>query len=1082
MEAIFYSCFYGITNKKHEITIYDRISVNPSNPQNIILENPGYELSYDSGISDIVQYGICSSSVSLTIRNLSNFLDSFLASLQITENRYLIEIKINDEAFWRGVLLSEFSNVEDAAYSGVTLEAVDGLKLLTKKVEIIDINVKHSFLDYIIKALSLIPTSELFNETDSFVKVRSDWYNYLMDSTLKGDALGLISCADTANSFLWQTKTRRTGWNGEIVYKIEAVTYFEMLQKILNPFMLVLAMNNGKWYIAQRDLFENNSSINYFQYTKTLECIKDISGNPILATETTYLEVSKIKKVYRSKGEFTYLPGLKQAETTFLSAFNGNSSMISENELNAMLNGGLTYVSPKLYKDPGNLLSLHLDFTDYYEPSNANYIWNAIVEFHVEIKLIGDSGTVYYIRRGSPGPNPTAWGPLFHWNTGIGDAPFMPGLPMGTIVHHWDFTGPVTYQHLRQEYSISLDTPILPEDGVVEIKFFRDSPQIVSYLPLNPPPGFPIPTQWGYTGAAMGSAGANYLKYIVDNQTPANEVFFKAENDNSDFTLVNTLDDTIFDTIGTSQHSTMEIWDGFVWSIPIFSIFKYWRKGNTGSFDQFFGQLLVNETLSNQENSLLVFNGDIYIKNSNDTLNLFKVIELNYKQNYYRLWANKVTYTANDEKWNGDWFTIRRQRRPWHITVAPNAVPVVPDLTEIVTEIGYTSHRLDMLQVSNKDITIEDYTMHINRLSLSPQPKPAIIPDIGVLQQVVGNRIIQTDSKGVRIPMDGKNLVIYGYLYNWYALTNLANTMDGWRVPTVAAFDKLKTYVETLYPTDTGIYMRTIRQSQTTVPGGNTEIHPYFASEVNQGLDVFNLFLVPGGLRDAKPGLDFENITFGGLYLMADEYSETEANTLYIQVGDSQFNLTNTPKYYGASVRLVRDASLAEVELVDGTYVEPYVGNDGKTYVSVKIGNQVWTAENLAETKYDKGDLIDSANKTNLQWAALTTGARCSYNNDPSLAIYLSGMKDVTKDTDIFQGKGTEDDKLSLVNKNDNKIYGIKNGKFSLISVGSDTSPSAELVGVTRYRTEGSNFFFEVCMQTAADVYSWIVLAQTAFK
>ncbi|MEZ5360593.1 MAG: fibrobacter succinogenes major paralogous domain-containing protein [Candidatus Zixiibacteriota bacterium] len=53
---------------------------------------------------------------------------------------------------------------------------------------------------------------------------------------------------------------------------------------------------------------------------------------------------------------------------------------------------------------------------------------------------------------------------------------------------------------------------------------------------------------------------------------------------------------------------------------------------------------------------------------------------------------------------------------------------------------------------------------------------------------------------------------------------------------------------------------------------------------------------------------------------------------------------------------------------------------DGNSYRTVTIGNQVWMAENLKVTHYRNGDLIP--NVMIEDWSSLTTGARCSYNND----------------------------------------------------------------------------------------------------
>ena len=54
---------------------------------------------------------------------------------------------------------------------------------------------------------------------------------------------------------------------------------------------------------------------------------------------------------------------------------------------------------------------------------------------------------------------------------------------------------------------------------------------------------------------------------------------------------------------------------------------------------------------------------------------------------------------------------------------------------------------------------------------------------------------------------------------------------------------------------------------------------------------------------------------------------------------------------------------------------------DGNTYKTIKIGSQTWMAENLRVTKYRNGDPIPNVTD-NTNWASLTTGAYCWYNND----------------------------------------------------------------------------------------------------
>jgi uncharacterized protein (TIGR02145 family) len=54
---------------------------------------------------------------------------------------------------------------------------------------------------------------------------------------------------------------------------------------------------------------------------------------------------------------------------------------------------------------------------------------------------------------------------------------------------------------------------------------------------------------------------------------------------------------------------------------------------------------------------------------------------------------------------------------------------------------------------------------------------------------------------------------------------------------------------------------------------------------------------------------------------------------------------------------------------------------DGNSYNTVKIGDQVWMAENLRTTHYANGDPIEKVTD-NTDWSNLTTGAYCWYGND----------------------------------------------------------------------------------------------------
>ena len=61
-----------------------------------------------------------------------------------------------------------------------------------------------------------------------------------------------------------------------------------------------------------------------------------------------------------------------------------------------------------------------------------------------------------------------------------------------------------------------------------------------------------------------------------------------------------------------------------------------------------------------------------------------------------------------------------------------------------------------------------------------------------------------------------------------------------------------------------------------------------------------------------------------------------------------------------------------------GTFTDQ---RDGEIYKWVRIGNQVWMAENLKATKYNDGTFIPNV-IDNTAWTELTSGAYCWYNND----------------------------------------------------------------------------------------------------
>lgn len=224
--------------------------------------------------------------------------------------------------------------------------------------------------------------------------------------------------------------------------------------------------------------------------------------------------------------------------------------------------------------------------------------------------------------------------------------------------------------------------------------------------------------------------------------------------------------------------------------------------------------------------------------------------------------------------------------------------------------------------------------------------------------------------------------VKYGYMYNWYALKNASNLTSSatWEVPTKTQVDTLITYVGG-YVVGTSTKLRSIRVSPDDAPRWTN----------TAGTDNYGFAAQGTGQRQA---------TYVYLGLATFITSLTEETGDPVNYALSAL-LTETDcidnvhdKWYGMPVRLMRAATVPEQALDDGTPCDDYVGNNGRRYKTVKIGTQVWTAENLAETLYRDGTLIPKiADATT--WAADTTGAYCSYDNDDANAlIFPSDISD----------------------------------------------------------------------------------------
>jgi uncharacterized protein (TIGR02145 family) len=205
----------------------------------------------------------------------------------------------------------------------------------------------------------------------------------------------------------------------------------------------------------------------------------------------------------------------------------------------------------------------------------------------------------------------------------------------------------------------------------------------------------------------------------------------------------------------------------------------------------------------------------------------------------------------------------------------------------------------------------------------------------------------------------------YGFLYNWFAVDDargLANPEGGtglvapneWRVSSYTDWTTLETFA--------GGFSVTGGKLKSNLTGTS----PNYYGWVNNGggTNDYNFNALPGGFRDNAGGFGF--VGNNGRFWSSTQVDSQTSRISIIVDFDNELGLYTGFKGNGLSVRLVREATAGELLLNDGdtsdtSSLDPYTGNDGTVYVTVKIDTQIWLAQNLRETLYNNTDPIFNA-------------------------------------------------------------------------------------------------------------------------
>lgn len=204
---------------------------------------------------------------------------------------------------------------------------------------------------------------------------------------------------------------------------------------------------------------------------------------------------------------------------------------------------------------------------------------------------------------------------------------------------------------------------------------------------------------------------------------------------------------------------------------------------------------------------------------------------------------------------------------------------------------------------------------------------------------------------------------VYGFLYNWYAATNANIAPTGWHVPTQAEWNELATFGGT------------ILNSVQRLSG--TRIAPYEHPRWNSGgltpTNNYSFNAYATGFRDSIGA-------FGGFG--AEAFFWTTYNVggtgavAYFLNSHTNVGFVAHPYKSGSALRFVKDNNTG---YPSSGYKGTVTDVDGNTYKTIRIGDQVWTTENFACTKYNNGTPIQFIQTDNARWASDTGGAYCVY-------------------------------------------------------------------------------------------------------
>jgi hypothetical protein len=676
----------------YKLEIYDSLTGSPSS-FTLQLGASGFELNYEA--KDRSRFsGVIPSNVKFDIipRDSSEqtVIDDIAAAAY---GRFQLKILKSSDGvsynnYWVGNILSDVSSRQNLSFQAgtqQTITATDGL------AELVDVawttgntyadGTTYRFLAIIFNILrdtAILNTSQYFGATENFLQTQVNWYTAQMPTPSVGkDPLYFSGIKPTA------LKKKE---NNEFV----PIDAFDALDRIMKCWGARLMLSDGMWRMIQPNGYsDTNFERTYRKGTTSVvsSSVVQLKTNAGVVlgggTFDSLHPVQQVQMYYDLLYDLQLLqfdiplwmtkvgPALQKTDPPTLTVYGNTAAVggglkfsqsigIISAQTNATLEWNLLFRPELIYYDGQYLtnttasLEMAQNFFDSRSASGAGSGASLRCQVFLNLKLVGDSGTTYYLNM-----TQLANGSAQVWDTTLANVGF-PTIFTGNDYQDW-FNSPQAPDP-RSGSSIGGTYAAIPDSGELFIEGYSRfrwlaTPWNPSYEVDNADPLFPNQTGSVIKGLAMGmtkpDGNTYYLRYLLNGNTTTQQLI-SANQGTAISNSILELDPVNLGSGPTAQTPTRILTfdlagngdDGTAITWQVYQ--ETTGDGTTGSITK----ILCKEILAGRKSGVDVYNGSI----QTDTTTNYE-----YHLSFDNIFGSKVyvpnemTYSANEGIWDGQW-------------------------------------------------------------------------------------------------------------------------------------------------------------------------------------------------------------------------------------------------------------------------------------------------------------------------------------------------------------------------------------------------------------------------------------------